>query len=118
MIGNGKYETAMERFLVSLEFSSNAGALRVYAFQIDELDKTIRSDAKTLADRLNRFVEEETLGETPPTLSTLVNDININTAVLKAHRSALYELIKAELGSTFNGAWAVSRYLMILSETV
>lgn len=113
MIGDGKYEKAMERFLVSLEPFPGAGALRVYAFQIDELDKTVRSDSKTLADRLNRFAEEETLSETPPTLSTLVSDITVNTAVLKAHRSALHELIRAHFGLE-----GVSRYIMILSETV
>jgi hypothetical protein len=115
MIGNGKFETAMARFLASHEAFQGSGALWVYAFQIDELDKTIRSDSKTLADRLNRFAEEETLSETPPTLSTLVNDINVNTALLKAHRSALYELIRAHFGL---GAGGVSRFMMILSETV
>lgn len=115
MIGNGKFETAMARFLASHEAFQGSGALWVYAFQIDELDKSIRSDSKTLADRLNRFAEEETLSETPPTLSTLVNDINVNTALLKAHRSALYELIRAHFGL---GAGGVSRFMMILSETV
>jgi len=115
MIGNGKFETAMARFLASHEAFQGSGALWVYAFQIDELDKSIRSDARTLAERLNKFADEETLSETPPTLSTLIDDININTALLKAQRSALYELIRAHFGL---GVGGVSRFKMILSETV
>ena len=115
MIGNGKYETAMVKFLFEKKGFADSLVLMGTAFQIDELDRTIRSDTRTLADRLNRFAEEETICGTPPTLSTLVNDINVNTALLKSYRSNLYELIRAHFGSWTEG---VAKFMSILSETV
>lgn len=119
MSDTGKFEKATIKFLAGKDTSSNwrpGGIMRSTAWQIDELDKRLRSDSRTLSDRLSRFAEEEELSdETAPTLSTLVNDININTALLKAQRITLQALIRSHFGTGPEGS---PLFLLILAETV
>lgn len=117
MSDTGKYEAATIKFLTEKNHLDawESGIMRSTAWQVDELDRRVRSDSRTLADRLNRFAEEETLSETAPTLSTLVNDININTGLLKAQRIALQSLIRSHFGGGPKGS---PLFLLILAETV
>ena len=100
MFGNGKYETAMEKLLDTTAWIVKADValvLRGTAYQVDDLDRTLREDARTLGKRLIRFADATYYVCTPPCASSLVNDIIANTAVLKVRLEGLNDLIRTHL---------------------
>jgi len=100
-----RYETAVVQLIASLGVDPVADAnyrILDVAGQVDDLIFTIAEDSARLSRNLAEFAAalvEVNYDVTPPTRSSIVDDIAENAGRLRAKREGLYDLIAAVHGA-------------------
>jgi hypothetical protein len=104
----GKYESTLEATILSLDLvtqmdKANFLELREAAYKIDQLRTDLADCSRRMAARLASFADDIADGRThmsPPTGSSLLDDITEKTAVLNEKTSAFPTLLRLVLGPT------------------
>jgi len=104
----GKYESTLAITLKSLGLEHRAEdpnflELREAAYKIDDLRAELEGCSRRLADRLTSFANDVASGRihmTPPTGSSLVDDIAEKTTILNEKSSSFPTLLRLVAGPT------------------